>query len=168
MKYYRKIYKLLKSNKYMEIRETLKQENVFSELKLPKIADLSSEISGLPEIGLGKVEALKDSIKEINELITGRENLSRNIFRECEKIKTEINNFLLENEGNITSELDQRDLVREKNDLRHKKIGISELQLNEKISSWKDIALLKKESRECERELTEKQERMNTIKEILN
>jgi hypothetical protein len=151
----------------MDIRDTLKQENVFSELKLSEISKSTSEIPELSEIGKGKIDALKKSVQEINSLIQGREELSKTIFKEGEKIKTEINNFLLENESNLLADLDPRDLVREKNDLRHKKIQIAELQLNEKISSWKDVALLKKELRECERELTEKQERLNTITRIL-
>jgi len=168
MNQYQKIYKLLNSDKYMEIKDTLRQENVFSELKPFIVSERVSEIPELSEIGKGKVEALKDSIREINDLIKGREELSKNVFREGEKIKTEINNFLLENEGNLLADLDPRDLVKEKNDLRHKRIQISELQINEKISSWKDIALLKKEARECERELREKQERINNINRILN
>jgi|APSaa5957512622_1039677.scaffolds.fasta_scaffold24054_2 hypothetical protein len=151
----------------MEIRDTLKQENVFSDLKMPTISELDSSNFDIGDVGKGKLEALKNSTTEINTMIDERGALSKVIFREAEKMKTEINNFLLENEGNFSADLDPRDLVREKNDLRHKKIQVGELQLNEKISAWKDIALLKRELRETERELTEKQERVNTMNKIL-
>ena len=148
----------------MEIRDTLNQENIFSDLK---VSDLDSSNFGLEDIGKGKLDALKNSATEINTMIKERESLSKVIFKEAEKMKMEINNFLLENQGNFAADLDPRDLVREKNDLRHKKIQVGELQLNEKISAWKDVALLKRELREIDRELTEKQERVNTMNKIL-
>lgn len=137
----------------------------FSSEKKPEISERSYEdlSSG---IGKEKVEALKKSIFEIKEMVVGRNKLSRQIFQEGEKIKTEINNYLIENEG-VGVGTDSNDLIREKNDLRSKKVGISELQLNEKIGAWKDIALLKKELREYERELTEREERLNMITKIL-
>jgi len=167
MNNYRKAYKLLNSSKSMEIKDTLSQKEVFSGWEIPEITGNSSSLSDLSDIGRGKLEALKTSVSEINKMISEREKLSELVFKEAEKMKTEINNFLLENEGNFAADLDPRDLVREKNDLRHKKIQVGELQLNEKISAWKDIALLKKELRETERQLTEKQDRLNTMNRIL-
>ena len=43
----------------------------------------------------------------------------------------------------------------------------AELQINEKVSSWKDIALLKRELREYQRQLSEKESRMDMLKGIL-
>lgn len=132
----------------------------FSQLEIP----LNREFSA--EIGKEKILALNKSIGEIKTLINERENLSKDVFQEGEKIKTEINNFLLENEGKII-DVDSKDLIKEKNDLRHKKIGISEFQLNERINCWKDVALLKKELREKEMELNEKAERMKVMAGLL-
>jgi len=149
----------------MEINGLPKLNLGFSSEKNPEISEKPSEdfSSG---IGKEKVEALKKSIFEIKEMVVGRNKLSRQIFQEGEKIKTEINNYLIENEG-VGVGTDSHDLIKEKNDLRSKKVGVSELQLNEKIGAWKDIALLKKELREYERELIEREERMNMINEIL-
>jgi len=61
----------------------------------------------------------------------------------------------------------QENLLKKKNSLRHKKIEISEMQLNEKVSCWKDVAVLKKELRENERELAEKEERLKTLNKFL-
>ena len=132
----------------------------FSQLEIPQNPIFSAEI------GKEKIVSLNKSIGEIKQLISEREKLSSDVFQEGEKIKTEITNFLLENEGKIT-DAESRDLIKEKNDLRHKKIEISEFQLNEKINCWKDVALLKKELRQDERELNEKQERLKVMAELL-
>jgi hypothetical protein len=149
----------------MESNELSKLNLGFSTEKNPEISENPSEDLSLG-IGKEKVEALKKSISEIKEMVLGRNKLSRQIFQEGEKIKTEINNYLIENEG-VGVGTDSRDLIKEKNDLRSKKVGVSELQLNEKIGAWKDIALLKKELREYERELIEREERLNMITKIL-
>ena len=51
--------------------------------------------------------------------------------------------------------------------LRQKKVDMTQLQLNEKVTCWKDVALLKKELRDKEQELTEKLDRMKAISDIL-
>lgn len=129
------------------------------------------EIAGNPtteslsEIGKEKISALKESIKEINSLITNRQSLSKQFFEDGEKIKTEINNYILENDRIPLA--DQREILREKNDLRHKKVEIAESQLKERIDCWKDIANLKKERRIYERELQERLARLNMLNDFL-
>ena len=113
------------------------------------------------EIGKEKVNSLKNSIKEIEFLIEQREELSKNLSNEVEKIKTDIENFLLKNKP-----VDAEDF-KERNGLRQKQIEVSELQLNEKVTCWKDVALLKKELREAQKELSEKEERMKMFGDIL-
>jgi hypothetical protein len=115
--------------------------------------------------GKEKVETIKESISEIESLIEGRENLSKEIFGEGEKLKTEINNTLMEKKINE----DPNEILgaKEKTELKKKKIEISELQLNEKVSCWKDVALLKKELRERQRELSDKLGRLEAIDKIL-
>ena len=136
----------------------------------PKIGGIS-EIGEIPlkeplfdNIGQERIDSLKKSISEIKQLIKEREKLSKEVVQECERLKTEINNFLLENE-NI--ELTEHDALLERNNLRAKKISVSELQLNEKIDAWKDIGILKKELREYEQELSEKENRIKALNEIL-
>jgi len=133
----------------------------FEELKNPEI---TSNQGSLEEVGKARVDALRNSVSEIHEMIKSRERLSRKIHDEGESIKTEIKGYLSENER---MQISSTDPVREKNDLRHKKIEISELQMQEKIGCWKDVALLKKELRENERELTEKEERLSVLNKIL-
>lgn len=113
------------------------------------------------DIGKEKINSLRSSIKELEEMIAQREVLSKNLSGEVDKIKTDIENFLLKNKP-----VDSEDF-KERNGLRQKQIEVSELQLNERITCWKDVALLKKELRECKKELSEKEERMKMFGDIL-
>lgn len=134
----------------------------FKDISLEKPRNTSDS---LENIGKEKLDSLKEAIEEIGELIVSRKKLSKRIFEEAEKEKRSIDNFLLEVDAkNSVSEVDD---VREKIAFRQKRVELSELQLNEKVSSWKDIALLKKELREKQRELNEKQGRLDMFGKIL-
>ncbi len=134
----------------------------FKDISLEKPRNTSDS---LENIGKEKLDSLKEAIEEIEELIVSRKKLSKRIFEEAEKEKRSIDNFLLEVDAkNSVSEVDD---VREKIAFRQKRVELSELQLNEKVSSWKDIALLKKELREKQRELNEKQGRLDMFGKIL-
>jgi len=140
--------------------------------KISEIPEISRNFSQEPlfdDLGKERIDSLNQQISEIKNLISERQKLSKETFNECEKIKTEINNFLLENENANVSlpATSTNEFLREKNDLRHKKVEISEMQLKEKIDCWKDIAILKKEMRECEKELIEKENRIKALNKIL-
>jgi DNA primase large subunit len=109
---------------------------------------------------------LKKAISEIKQLIEERKKLSLEFIKEGEAIKSEISNLILTNESTLRA-LGQNEALIEKNALRNKKVEISELQLNEKIDCWKDIALLKKELRIYEKELSEKEGRIKELNNIL-
>jgi len=113
------------------------------------------------DLGKEKIKALKEVIVEIKILIKEREGLSKILSKDVEKIKLDIGNFLL------TTEAVDADGFRERNGLRQKQIEMSELQLNERIGCWRDVAQLKKELRELQQELNEKEERMNVLGKIL-
>lgn len=140
-------------------------EITYDILKKPDISGFSNENS-IETLGKEKIQSLRNSIGEIQKLIEEREELSQNFLDEGDEIKLEISNFLLENEK-FSKNVNEKDFLTEKNSLRNKKIEISEFQLKEKIDCWKDIALLKKELRTNERELTEKESRLNELNEIL-
>jgi hypothetical protein len=116
------------------------------------------------ELGKEKIVALKKSIKEINFPVIERESLSVKIIDECDVLKKEIEEFILINDR---IQIASPDAAREKNDLRHKKIEISEMQLNEKLNCWKDIAQLKKELRIYERELSEREARIESLNKLV-
>jgi hypothetical protein len=150
----------------METKDISLMNLDFSKMKNPEIAG-SAFGNSIPEMGNEKLASLKQAIAEIQESVKEREELSRKNFHEGEKIKTEINNFLIENETLGVGDIDPRELLKEKNELRKKKMDISEMQLNEKVGCWRDIAQLKKESREYERELNDKQERATFLNSLM-
>ena len=118
----------------------------------------------ISSVGKAKVDSLKDLVTEINEMIKERETLSKRFIKEGEGMKANIHNFLLENSPKGE---DDSEFTRERAELRKKQIEISELQLNEKVNCWRDIALLKKELRENTKELSEKESRADMISKIL-
>ena len=150
----------------METKDISLMNLDFSKLKNPEIAGSDFNRS-IPEMGNEKLASLKQAVAEIQESIKEREDLSKKNFQEGEKIKTEINNFLIENETLGVGDIDPRELLKEKNELRKKKMDISEMQLNEKIGCWRDIAQLRKEMREYERELNDKQERATFLNSLM-
>ena len=140
-------------------------EITYENLKKQGISGFSNG-NFIENLGKEKIDSLKNSVKEIQKLVDEREMLSDNFIAEGDEIKLEIGNFLLENEK-FSKNVNEKDFLTEKNSLRNKKIEISELQMKEKIDCWKDIALLKKELRMNEKELSEKQTRLDELNEIL-
>jgi hypothetical protein len=132
--------------------------------KDPEVEAMWNTSKGFDSVGKGKVDSLKEQVKEVKTMIDERNLLSRRFIKEGEKMKTNINNFLLEN---APKGEDDSEFTRERAELRKKQIDISELQLNEKIGAWGDIALLKKEMRESIKELNEKESRTEMLERIL-
>lgn len=135
------------------------------ELERPEITGFS-EKGALDLVGQERIASLKKAVSEIKQLIEERKKLSLEFIKEGEAIKSEISNLILTNESTLRA-LGQNEALIEKNALRNKKVEISELQLNEKIDCWKDIALLKKELRLYEKELSEKEGRIKELNDIL-
>ena len=115
-------------------------------------------------VGKAKTESLKETIDEIHAMIEERGVLSQAFIKEGEKMKTSIHNFLSDN---APKGEDDSEFARERAELRKKEMEISELQLNERVGCWRDIALLKKELREQKRELMEKTSRAEMLGKIL-
>jgi hypothetical protein len=140
-------------------------EEIWEKLGKPSFS-LENLESGLDDetikdINKGKISSLKESIKEIEGMIKQREKVSKELNVEADKIKTKMENFLL------SSDLKDSDSVREQLMFRQKQVEISELQLNEMVNCWRDIAQLKKELRENQRELNEKQTRIDMLNKLL-
>jgi len=143
----------------MEKDISLNEKTSFKLENPEKLWNTSEE--SFQKVGKEQVDSLRKLIKEVNEQISNREVLSKNIFHECEILKTDINTFI--GESKVVDPTDSK----ERTALRQKQIELAELQLNEKISCWKDIALLKKELREYQKELEDREERMNMLDKIL-
>ena len=115
-------------------------------------------------IGKAKVDSLKETVEEIEGMISERKRLSDRFIQEAEAMKSKINNFLMESAPRGE---DDSEFVRERSELRKKQIDISETQLREQVECWKDIALLKKEFRDRQKELNEKESRAKMLGRIL-
>lgn len=111
-------------------------------------------------LGEDKQDSLKDSVEDINKLISERENLTKDIFKDIDKIKTDINNFILQ--------LGDPSNKEEQLKLRQKQVEIELLKIQEKVNSFRDIATLKKELRERNMEITEKETRSDILDQILS
>lgn len=155
----RKVYKGYNSSFFMDLDNNQSEKPSFGVENLTENVKYTDG-SFLQKVGSERINSLKESVHEIGFLIKEREMLSKTITEEADKIKNSIENFLLTNKASDT------DGFRERNGLRQKQIEISELELNEKVNCWRDVALLKKELRERQKELTEKQERMAILGEI--
>jgi len=131
-------------------------------LKNPEKTDIAT---GVEDFGKEKIDALKEAISELNIMTDNRLRLSNDVIDDGERVKMEITNFLEENK--IKNPEDPIE-AQERSALRRKKVDICELQMNEKINCWRDIAELKRELRDREKELTEKESRLNMLNEILN
>lgn len=111
-------------------------------------------------LGEDTQDSLKDSVEDINKLISERENLTKDIFKDIDKIKTDINNFILQ--------LGDPSNKEEQLKLRQKQVEIELLKIQEKVNSFRDIATLKKELRERNMEITEKESRSDILDQILS
>jgi hypothetical protein len=149
----------------MELKEVLGNRKSLIGLEKPVISGFSDG-SMLESVGQERIDSLKKAIFEIKQLVEERKKLSLEFIKEGEELKSEITNLILENENTLRA-LGQSEALVEKNSLRNKKVEISELQLNEKINCWKDIAMLKKELRIYEKELSEKESRIKELNDIL-
>lgn len=152
----------------MELKGILDSKKLLKGFEKPEITGFSSENS-MENFGQEKISSLKNAITEIKRLVDERKRLSKEIIEDGDSIKLEIDNLILVNENTIrNTAVGQTEALSEKNSLRSKKVEISELQLKEKIDCWKDIALLKKELRIYEKELSEKESRIRELNDILS
>ena len=149
----------------MEFKDISKSRSPLIGLEKPGITGFSDG-SMLESVGQERIDSLRTAIIEIKHLVEERKKLSIDFIKEGEQLKSEISNLILENENTLRA-FGQNEALNEKSTLRNKKVEISELQLNEKINCWKDIALLKKELRIYEKELSEKESRINELNDIL-
>ena len=157
----RNVYKPLNSGKCMVLQDIPQIKKPSSQMENPEKAWGVSD-SGLQKNGKEKLVALRQEVGEMNSMINSREELSGDIFKEAEKIKIDIGNFLQ------NKDVDDEDSVRERNGLRQKQVEICELQLNERVSCWQDVAKIKQELRERERELSDREGRVEMLDSLLD
>ena len=106
-----------------------------------------------------QLNSLNNAIADIRMLVAERERLDAAMFKDIDKIKMDINNFILEAGPDVQP--------KDKLELRKKMIEIEEIKLQEKLNCWRDVAQLKKELRERMKEQEEKTNRINVLDQLL-
>lgn len=126
----------------------------------PKKSNKEAAVEGLLSgLRTRQTDSLKFAVEDINSLILERSKLSNDLFKDIDRLRIEIGNFMLE-AGNAIA-------LPEKLELRKKLLEIEEIRLQEKLNSWRDIAALKKELRERQKELSEKEANITAIERIM-
>jgi hypothetical protein len=117
-----------------------------------------------------EIISLQEEIEEIKQQIKERQELSKDIARSCEHVKTIMENVISEFKAIVpaggagagdTSALGA--LIR----LRQEQAAMDQFSIKERTDAWKDIAELKKELRELVREYREKESRIDMLDKIL-
>lgn len=107
------------------------------------------------------VQALKESIEDIENMIKNREQLHQDIVQDIEKTEMEISNFL--NKIPLQDEHSRDNLFL----FKSKAIEISQAKRQERLNCWLDIAKLKEELRRHKQEFTEKEKRQEMLDSII-
>ena len=107
-----------------------------------------------------RIELIRESIDEINKLISNRADLHKEILDNLGSINLFINNSMPSGDDES-----KKDLLRE---LIKKKIEIEEIKIEEKLNVWRDQALLKKELREHMKEVRDMESKSSMLDNILD
>lgn len=105
-----------------------------------------------------KLASIKELIADIQTLMVQREALHKEILRDVDQVKMDINNFV--------SSLGDSTNTKEQLMLRQKQVEIDEVKIQEKVNKWRDVAELKKELRERFREFKDKEARVSMLDDI--
>jgi len=106
-----------------------------------------------------KIKSIRASIKEIEAMVEGRKALSRDLVNTIDSISTNINNMLLK----LSISEDNPEHLK----VLQKLVDIEELKVAEKLNCWRDVAQLKKEMREHQKEMREQESNINILDSIL-
>jgi hypothetical protein len=114
---------------------------------------------------IDKVALLKEGVEDIQQMISNRADLHKEILDNLTRIDTFINNSMPEAGGASTEAIKIRqDLIKE---LLKKKIELDELKINEKQNYWRDVAALKKELREHMKEFRDMESKSSMLDSML-
>lgn len=131
----------------------------FSKDYQPRFNNSPKDDKILEQLHGSKIDSIKHSVNEIESLVKQREALTQELFKDIEKIKIDINNFV--------SALGDQTNSKEQLMLRQKQVEIEEMKLQEKVNCWRDVADLKKEMRERIKELEDQESRSNILDDLL-
>ena len=109
-----------------------------------------------------RVGLLKESIQDINSMMTDRETLHKELLQKLDKIEMFISDTMPKTNSQSNEALG---LYKE---LLKKKVEVGELKVAEKLNFWRDQALLKKELREHMKEFRDMQSKTNMMDNLLD
>ncbi len=118
--------------------------------------DAEKMLSGLQDI---KVTSLREAIDDIKAMVAERLDLNADIFNDIEKMRTEMANIIFQ----LNPDTDRLEIL----NLKKRMFDFDELRVQEKLNNFRDIALLKRELREREKEFTERESRAGVLDELL-
>lgn len=118
--------------------------------------DAEKMLSGLQDI---KVTSLREAIDDIKAMVAERLDLNADIFNDIEKMRTEMANIIFQ----LNPDTDRLEIF----NLKKRMFDFDELRVQEKLNNFRDIALLKRELREREKEFTERESRAGVLDELL-
>jgi glutamine synthetase type III len=134
----------------------------YSVLNKSKDEDNSDLIfKGLQESKLGTIQGVID---DINELIGQREDMSKLLLKDFDKMKLEVGTVLMQSQDHMKL---NPELIKERLELRKKIVDLEEARINEKVNSWRDVAMLKKELRESVKEFKESENSIDILDQII-
>ncbi len=107
-----------------------------------------------------KILSIREAIEDISTYLKKREDVNKDIEGHVERVKTMINNFIMELSN---QEPDQKLLL----ELRKKLIEMEEIKIQEKLNFFRDTADLKRELRETLREYREKEGKASMLDELM-
>lgn len=111
-----------------------------------------------------KTESLKESMEDIQEAIRLRKQLSEEITTLFNKVIMDTDNFIIR--LNIVDR--NNEIIRgEQMKLKQKQMELEAKKIEERVTCWKDIALLKKELREHLAEFRDKESRSTMLDNLL-
>ncbi len=107
-----------------------------------------------------KIYSIEEAISDIHNYIKNREGVNKDIEAHVERVKSMINNFIMELSNR---DPDQKLLL----ELRKKLIEMEEIKIQERLNFFRDTAELKAELRETMREYREKKNKGSLLDELM-
>ncbi|MFH1401052.1 MAG: hypothetical protein ABIH41_06040 [Nanoarchaeota archaeon] len=116
------------------------------------------------ELQHDRVASVAELIKDIDDLIITRRNLSLEVMADLEKVKISINAFISSKTQFRTIELSPREMI----ELKKKEIEVDLAKVSEKVTCFKDIMILKQEMRMHVHDIQDKVKRFGVLENIID
>ncbi|MFH1641685.1 MAG: hypothetical protein ABIC04_02185 [Nanoarchaeota archaeon] len=117
------------------------------------------------QMNKNSVDSVIECLQDVEELIVQRQALHKELTEDLNKHEVEISNFIAQFS---TLRIQDQGVKRELIMIKSKVIELIQSKREEQLQCWQDIAKLKEERRQLQRELSEKKGRMALLSSILS